>query len=105
MDSVFENDRETGLTVEELSELVIGYAQENERLEARIKHLQTQVDIFLRSIAIHRKYNLTVRAADVAIKNFLSDPAVAPHLDVGTITGAMFGDLFLRSFGGDGNDE
>ena len=80
MDSTFENDRETGgLTVEELSELVIGYAQENERLRQEAENLKSALR--------------DARATEAAIRRFVTDPAIAAYIpSADDVIAHLFGD-------------
>lgn len=77
MDSTFEND---GLTVDELSELLIAYAQENDRLTGEVERLQRKVVSLTRSASARLRYIREVRAAEAAIRRFVSDPAIAPYV-------------------------
>ncbi|MDE6261030.1 MAG: hypothetical protein K2M42_09280 [Oscillospiraceae bacterium] len=91
-----------GLSCEELSELLVAYAQENERLEAENKRLQQQVSILLRSSSSHLHYINGVRAAEAAIRRFCADPAIAPYIpDLDTVIAKLFGEP--KPYGGDGD--
>lgn len=98
-------DREVtdGLSAAELSELVIGYAQENERLEAENKRLRYQQGILLRTSQVSRQYIQDVRAAEAAVRRFVSDPSIAPYIpNIDTTMRLLFGDP--ASYGGGAGD-
>lgn len=81
-----------GLTVDELSELVIGYAQENERLTQENEDLRQQVSTLLRASPRRLRYVSDVRAAEAAVRRFVTDPAIAPYIpDMDTVISRLFG--------------
>lgn len=81
-----------GLSSAELSELLISYAQENERLTQENEDLQQQVTTLLRASHRRLRYINDVRAAEAAVRRFVADPAIAPYIpDVGTVISRIFG--------------
>lgn len=99
----FDKECADGLSVAELSELVIGYAQENERLEAENKRLRYQQGILLRTSRVCRQYIQDVRAAETAVRRFVSDPSIAPYIpNIDTTMRLLFGDP--ASYGGGAGD-
>lgn len=91
---VHDIDREItdGLSVDELSELLISYAQENERLTEENENLQQQVSTLLRASHRRLRYVNDVRAAEAAVRRFVADPAIAPYIpDMDTVISRLFG--------------
>lgn len=87
-------DREAtdGLSAAELSEMLIAYAQENERLTEENENLQQQVSTLLRASHRRLQYIRGVRATEAAVRRFCADPAIAPYIpDVDTVISRLFG--------------
>lgn len=100
-------DREAtdGLGSEEMAELLIGYAQENEALACEVERLQRQVAGLTRSAGDRLQYIRGVRAAEAAVKRFVTDPAIAPYLpDLDETWHQLFGDP-IEYRGGGGHDQ
>ena len=88
-------DREVtdGLSSDELSELLIAYAQRNNELESENERLQQQVRSLTRSASSRLQYIRGVRATEAAVRRFCADPAIAPYIpDVDTVMARIFGD-------------
>lgn len=92
---VHDIDREVtdGLTVDELSELLISYAQENERLTQENEDLHQQVNTLLRASHRRLRYVNDVRATEAAVRRFVSDPAITPYVP-------SMDEVISRLFGG-----
>lgn len=98
-------DREAtdGLSSEEAAELLVAYAQENERLSAENERLQRQVCGLIKTSADHLQYIRSVRNAEAAVRRFCADPAIAPYIpDLDTVIGALFGEP--KPYSGDHDD-
>lgn len=96
-------DREAtdGLSVDELSELLIAYAQRNDELESENERLRRQIRSLASSADNRLQYIRGVRAAEAAVRRFVSDPAIAPYIpDLDSVIAKLFGDPV--SYGGDG---
>jgi len=99
---VHDIDREVtdGLSVDELSEMLIAYAQENERLSQENEDLRQQVNTLLQASHRRLRYVNDVRAAETAVRRFVSDPAIAPYIpDMDTVMARLFGEPI--PYGGD----
>lgn len=87
-------DREAtdGLPADELSALLIAYAQRNNELESENERLRQQVRSLTRSASARLAYIRSVRDAEAAVRRFVSDPAIAPYIpDVDTVISRLFG--------------
>ena len=88
----FDQECADGLSAAELSELLISYAQENERLTQENEDLQQQVSTLLRASHRRLRYVNDVRAAEAAVRRFVADSAIAPYIpDVDTVISRLFG--------------
>lgn len=76
----FDKECADGLSREELSELVIGYAQENEYLQDEVERLTRMCNGLERSAHSRLQYIRSVRDAEAAIRRFVTDPAIVPYL-------------------------
>lgn len=88
-------DREAtdGLSVDELSALLIAYAQRNDELESENERLRQQVRSLTRSASSRLQYIRSVRDAETAIRRFCADPAIAPYIP-------SLDEVMARLFGG-----
>lgn len=97
-------DREVtdGLSSAEMASMLIAYAQENANLEAENERLQRSVASLTRSAASRLQYIRSVRDAEIAIRRFVSDPAIAPYIpDLDTVMQRLFD--YPKPYGGDIN--